>query len=102
MNFTSTYPKGWKISNQDRVSDNTYSQLDTKIDTIDHIKPGQVVIAKTVDPIGLVDIYDKKRRKIKKYRKPNKMVTLGEMKRIWTNFNESLYNSVISIKYLNA
>lgn len=100
MNFKSTYPANWKPV-KERVTDDSYSRLNTNLEVKD-IKPGQVVIGKTVDPIGLIDIYAEKPEVITEYRKPSKMPTLGEMKAFWTNFNKQLYDSVIAVKYTHA
>lgn len=55
-----------------------------------------------VDPIGMVDIFSEKREIISEYRKPNKMATLGEMRRFWDHIDLDLYNRLIEIKHLNS
>ncbi len=100
MNIKSTYTPNWKDSNKDRIPEDSYSKLNTQRNDLGNMKPGFVAVSKSIDPIGLIDVFSKKKEVIKEYRKPNKMATLGEMKAIWTNFNQELYNSVIN--YYNA
>jgi hypothetical protein len=82
--FKSTYPEGYKAKEVKETNERQYRK------------------ASTVNPIGLVDIFSEKKEVIKEIRKPNKMASLGEMRRIWDHVNESLYNKLIEIKYLNA
>lgn len=100
MNFKSTYPPNWKDSNKGRVSEDSYTKLNTQRTDLGSTRPGFVTVSKSIDPIGLVNVFSEEKEVIKEYRRPNKMATLGEMKAIWTNFNQELYNSVIN--YYNA
>jgi hypothetical protein len=97
--FKSTYPQGYKHKVNKPVVDE-YSALSIPMKDVD-LNNG-VRIAKTVNPIGLVDIYDEKRKVITEMRKPNKMATFGEMRRIWDNVNKELYDKLVEIKYLHA
>ena len=99
--FKSTYPIGYSEPIQRKSKADVYMALaNTK--SIGEIVPGEVMIAKTVDPIGMVDIYTEGKPVIAEMRKPNKMATLGEMHLVWDHINQDLYNRLIEIKYLRA
>ena len=99
--FKSTYPIGYSEPIPNKNKTDIYTAL-SKNKGIDIIVPGEVMIAKTVDPIGMVDVFTEGNPVITERRKPNKMATLGEMRRIWDNVNQELYNKLIESKYLNA
>lgn len=99
--FKSTYPIGYSEPLPRKSKADIYMAL-SNTKNIGEIVPGEVLIAKTVDPIGMVDIYTEGKPVITERRKPNKMATLGEMRRIWDNVNQELYNKLIESKYLNA
>jgi hypothetical protein len=82
--FKSTYPEGSSCPLRKPTDERQYFK------------------GRTVSPIGMVDIFSEKKEVITEIRKPNKMASLGEMRRIWDHVNESLYNKLIEIKYLNA
>jgi len=66
------------------------------------VTKGEILIGKSISPIGLVDVFSEKKEVITEFRKPNKMATLGEMRRIWDHVNQDLYNKLIESLYLNA
>lgn len=101
--FKSTYPPGFKPT-KERLVDNSdaYTLLATTQSDVIDITPGVVKIGKTVNPIGLVNIFSEKREVITEIRKPNKMATLGEMLLIWDRVDHELYQRLISIKYLKS
>ena len=99
--FKTTYPPGFKPTKERVDVEDAYTLLAKKNDNI-NITPGMVKIGKSVNPIGLVDIFSEKKEVITEIRKPNKMATLGEMLLIWDRVDHDLYQKLISIKYLNS
>ncbi len=99
--FKTTFPIGYK-ERKERVINpsDPYIKLAERKDL--NIVIGEVCIGKTTNPIGLVDVFSEDKKTITELRKPNKMATLGEMRRIWDHVNQSLYNKLIEVKYLNV
>ena len=99
--FKTTIPAGYKSSTTRAINEkDPYIKLAEEKHLV--ITKGEICIGKTVNPIGLVDVFSEKKEVITELRKPNKMATLGEMRRIWDHVNQDLYNKLIESLYLNA